>query len=202
MKNLIFSIFILLTICSVAFSQADETQRLREIREKSFKDVNLSPLLPEDFQTFKGLEYFPFDKNYRLTAKLVKSAYDKIFLIPTSRGGSRKYLKIGNLSFQLNGKEYSVSAFSRESVEIKELFVPFKDLSNGEQTYSAGRYVYLRMPKDGESAVLDFNLAHNPSCAYGNESFACTLPPKENFLQVEINAGEKKFVSPSKKTTP
>lgn len=72
-------------------------------------------------------------------------------------------------------------------------FVPFKDLTNGAETYSAGRYLYVRLPKTEADAILDFNLAYNPNCAYGNKDYSCTLPPKENFLQVEIKAGELKF---------
>lgn len=163
--------------------------------------MKVSPLGSKDFQEFKGLSYFDFDKTFRIEANFAKTLDTKAFLIPTSTGGSRKYLKIGDLSFKINGKDFSLSAFSREEKNVKDLFVPFKDLSNGEETYSAGRYVYLKMPKDGEAAILDFNLAYNPSCAYGNEAFACTLPPKENFLQVEIKAGEKKFISPKNAET-
>ncbi|HEX9960174.1 MAG TPA: DUF1684 domain-containing protein, partial [Pyrinomonadaceae bacterium] len=43
--------------------------------------------------------------------------------------------------------------------------------------------------------ILDFNLAFNPSCAYGSESFSCPLPPKDNFLQIEIKAGEKNYLN-------
>ena len=46
------------------------------------------------------------------------------------------------------------------------------------------------MPKDG-TVVLDFNKAYSPPCAF--TSFAtCPLPPRQNRLDVRIEAGEKK----------
>lgn len=210
MKYLFSIILIILTICSQALSQnmtaTDEFQQFKEIREKMFRNPQVSPLLPEDFKEFTGLKYFAFDNKYRVKANFVKTTETKTFLMPTSTGGSRKYLKIGDLSFRLDGKEFVLGAYeyafdqARAKEELGDLFVPFKDLTNGGETYSAGRYVYVRVPKDGEDAILDFNLAYNPNCAYGNGSYVCTLPPKENFLQVGIKAGEKKFDSLSGKT--
>ena len=41
-------------------------------------------------------------------------------------------------------------------------------------------------------AVLDFNKAENPPCAF--TPFAtCPLPPPQNNLDVEIKAGEKRY---------
>lgn len=205
MRFLLFSVLILFGSVFV-FPQNQsvsyETESFRRIQDKNFRDEKLSPLLPSDFAKFDGLKYFGFDENYRIKASLILSAETKSILMPTSTGSSRKYLKIGDLSFRLNGKDFSLGAYQmeyppnypKENV-IKDLFVPFKDLTNGEETYSGGRYLYIREPlvKD-EFWILDFNLAHNPNCAY-NPNFACTLPPKENFLQVEIKAGEKKFKS-------
>jgi uncharacterized protein (DUF1684 family) len=70
---------------------------------------------------------------------------------------------------------------------------PFKDATNGKSTYGGGRYINLTAPLD-KQVILDFNLAYNPSCAYGSDRYSCSLPPKENFLQVEINAGEKSYL--------
>jgi uncharacterized protein (DUF1684 family) len=52
-----------------------------------------------------------------------------------------------------------------------------------------------------DEVILDFNLAYNPNCAYGSDRYNCPIPPKENFLQGEIKAGEKSFpFSGSKKS--
>ena len=71
------------------------------------------------------------------------------------------------------------------------LFLPFKDQTTGKETYAAGRYVDLDGPDDGPF-VLDFNLAYNPSCAYGEpERFQCPVTPAENRLPIAVTAGER-----------
>ena len=40
------------------------------------------------------------------------------------------------------------------------------------------------------AVTLDFNLAYNPFCAY-SETFACPLPPEENWLEIVVPAGER-----------
>lgn len=203
MSYLVLTLLFLLTTCNWLYAQnmtpLDEFQRIREMRERSFHNPTTTPLLPSDRVDFKGLDYFDFNENYRVKAKFVKTNDRKIFLMPTSTGGSRKYLKIGTLTFKLNGQEFSLGAFKSESEteESKDFFIPYRDSTNGKETYEAGRYVYARKPKNGEEVILDFNWSHNPSCAYGNASFACTLPPKENSLLIEVKAGEKKYVSPN-----
>ena len=72
------------------------------------------------------------------------------------------------------------------------LFVPFKDATNGAETYGGGRYIDVKTPK-GNKVILDFNLAYNPSCAYGSDRYSCPIPPKKNFLKIPIKAGEKNF---------
>jgi uncharacterized protein (DUF1684 family) len=103
------------------------------------------------------------------------------------------------LKFKLNGKDYFLNVYQSDAdvlakfPEYKDiLFVPFKDATNGKETYGGGRYIDIKM-LSSKKVILDFNLAYNPSCAYGSDRYSCPIPPKENFLQVEINAGEKSY---------
>ena len=204
----ILSFLILLSVvfsaCGQRIYDSDEVTLFRETRDKQFRDPNLSPLRRDDFASFEGLKYFPIDGKYSVIVTFTENVGEKSFSMPTSSGSSAKYLKIGILSFTLDGQECTLGAYRRESAnpnikpEVDSLFVPFKDLTTGKETYGAGRYVYVQMPK-GNQAFLDFNLAYNPSCAYGDESFSCPVPPKENILPIEIRAGEKKFYSTSAK---
>jgi uncharacterized protein (DUF1684 family) len=75
----------------------------------------------------------------------------------------------------------------------KQLFVPFTDPTNGEQTYGAGRYIDVPLPPAESNEVeLDFNQAYNPYCAY-NHDYSCPLPLAENRLTVPVVAGEQAF---------
>lgn len=126
--------------------------------------------------------------------------------MPTSSGITKKFRKFGVLKFTLNGREQLLSVYqidpeigSKFPEYADLLFVPFKDLTSGKETYGVGRYIDIKTPK-GNKVTLDFNLAYNPNCAYGNDKYSCPIPPKENFLRVEIKAGEKNYRNSSQRT--
>ena len=98
-----------------------------------------------------------------------------------------------NLKFRVVGRLKVTSNspfFLMKTQEYKDyLFFPFTDLTNGEESYSGGRYIDLHIP-EGEEIVIDFNKAYNPYCAYAS-GFSCPIVPKENHLSLRITAGIK-----------
>lgn len=186
-----------ITADAQTFYGTNNVEVFREGRSKEFRNKEESPLKEEDFAVFKELNYFPVDKKFRVEADFVRTSGKKYFQMPTSSGESKKFTKFGILKFKLNDKNYSLNVYQFDAdvlakfPEYKDiLFVPFKDATNGNVTYGGGRYIDIKTPSDGK-VILDFNLAYNPSCAYGSDRYACPIPPKENFLQAEIKAGEK-----------
>lgn len=108
------------------------------------------------------------------------------------------------LKFRIAGAEHILNVYKADpeiAAKFPEyaelLFIPFRDLTNGRTTYGVGRYIDIRKPS-GNAVTLDFNLAYNPNCAYGTDKYSCPIPPKENFLKVEIRSGERKFAYASK----
>lgn len=175
------------------------TKTFRDGRDKEFRNKTESPLKEEDFPKFEGLKYFDEDPSYIVRADFKRTSDEKYFQMPTSSGKSKKFVKYGVLTFKLSGKDYSLSVYQADAEVLKKfpeyadlLFVPFKDLTNGTETYGGGRYIDIKTPK-GKKAVLNFNNSYNPNCAYGSDRYNCPIPPKENFLQTEIKAGEKKY---------
>jgi uncharacterized protein len=73
--------------------------------------------------------------------------------------------------------------------EESELEIFFRDDSNGDGTYPAGRFVSL-IPAGDHQFRLDFNMARNPFCAY-NAVYACPLPWRGNTVAQPIRAGER-----------
>lgn len=137
---------------------------------------------------FKGQHWFPIDESYKVTARFEALPEPKELMVPNVLGGTFKMKSPGILKFTLKGKECSL-----QPVDEGEgtLFIIFSDKSNLSETYSAGRFLYADKPVNGE-AVLDFNKAKNPPCAF--TPFAtCPLPPPGNSLDVEIKAGEKRY---------
>jgi uncharacterized protein (DUF1684 family) len=166
----------------------------RKERDEFFKNHQRSPLTSKEKSHFKGLKYYPFDPQYVFSGQIERYAlhinnpkYYATFL--TNKGTNKRYLQYGKFHFKLNGDDYTIEVY--KSILSDTLFIPFKDKTNGKETYEGGRYIDAEILR-GYKMVLDFNMAYHPSCAY-NEKLICVLPPRENTLEIEIKAGEKTF---------
>lgn len=164
----------------------------RKERDLFFKTHQRSPLSSKEKKSFKALHYFPFDPKYiffghieRYVFHIDNPNYYATFL--TNKGTNKRYIRYGRFHFSLDGKDYALEIY--KSILSDTLFIPFKDKTNGKETYEGGRYIDAEI-LNGYKMILDFNIAYYPSCAYNNR-FVCALPPKENALDVEIHAGEK-----------
>ena len=196
-----FAVLMLFASASAqTFYGTTDLKTFRDGREKEFRNKDESPLKPEDFAKFKGLNNYPFDKAFRVTATFERTADEKYFEMPTSSGKSKKFVKYGVLTFKIGDKQQRLSVYQTDAETLAKfpeyadlLFVPFKDATNRTDTYGGGRYIDIRAPK-GKTVTLDFNLAYNPSCAYGSDRYNCPVPPRENSLEVLITAGEKRYL--------
>lgn len=197
---ILFAFLLLGQIVSAqTFYGSTDLKTFRDGRDKEFRDRAESPLKDEDFAVFKALNYYATDSTFRVTATLKRTADAKYFQMPTSSGLTKKLVKYGILTFRLNGKLSTLSVYQSDSVTREKfpeyahlLFIPFKDTTNRTDTYRGGRYIDIVMPKDNK-VILDFNLAYNPSCAYGSDKYSCPIPPRENRLSVAIKAGERRY---------
>ena len=161
-----------------------------------FKDATKSPLKDKDRKKFKGLEFFKFDSIYVVNARLKHTPDEKPFKMKTTTERLANYVKYGIISFELNEKTHELNIYQNLDLLHKPgyedyLFLPFLDNTNGEESYSGGRYVEARIP-DGNNIVIDFNTAYNPYCAY-NDKYSCPIVPRENTLYIKVEAGVKAF---------
>ncbi len=142
---------------------------------------------------FDKLLYFPPDRNYVVQAKLERFAEAKPLQVVTTRNLEKTFYRYGKLSFRIAGRDLELTALksSLEGPNARYLFVPFKDDTNGRETYEVGRFLDLEEP-EGDGIVVDFNRCYNPLCNY-SPAYNCPLPPLENFLETEIKAGEKTY---------
>jgi uncharacterized protein len=149
-----------------------------------------SPVPPEKRATFPPLSYFPVDPAYRVPAALQPAQSGPAVPMPTSTGQIRQMRRVGMLSFTLKGQPMTLGAFVEENEsDMRRLFVPFGDLTNGTETYPGGRYIDLDRTASGVYD-LDFNRAYHPYCFF-NSSYDCPYPPAENRLKAPIRAGER-----------
>jgi len=164
------------------------TQTFYLIRREERFGIRLKDSQSKARLTFKGQHWFSVDESYRVTARFEAFPEAKEVMVPNVLGGKFKMKSPGLLKFALKGKEYSLQPVEEDD---GKLFIIFSDGSNRTETYKSGRFLYADKPVNGE-AVLDFNKAENPPCAF--TPFAtCPLPPPGNSLDVEIKAGEKRY---------
>ncbi len=181
---------------SLILQQEKRVKEWRKERDEFFRTHDRSPLTPKEKKNFNGLKYFPFNPQYVFSGQIERFIFHidnprYYATFPTNKGTNKRYIRYGKFSFMLDGKVYTIEIY--KSILGDTLFIPFKDRTNGKETYEAGRYIDAEI-LPGYQIVLDFNMAYLPSCAY-NDKFTCTLPPKENTLDIPIRAGEKNLKS-------
>lgn len=182
-------------------SEKEENYSYILLKERAEKDTELktdekSPLTEEDKTDFKGLHYYPPDEQYRVFAVLERFDNPFHFKMKTTTERLPEYATYGRISFQIRDTTYQL--FVYQNIELmkkpgyeKYLFIPFNDNTNAETTYGGGRFLDTNIP-ESDTLILDFNKAYNPYCAY-NSRYSCPIPPKENFLDTRIEAGEMKW---------
>ena len=172
-----------------------EIEEARKQKDGFFKSGYQSPISWEEREHFKGLNYYPPDAKYRFELELFEHSGKEFLEIEDTKGNIRKFIRWGEFTFDVDGIECKLQAYKSDEQE-ERLFVPFKDLTSGKETYGAGRYLDLESGKSITSEgkwVLDFNKAYNPWCAY-SKNYACPFTPTENWLKVPIYAGEKSYL--------
>jgi hypothetical protein len=165
-------------------------------QNKQYKDPNTSPLPKKDRKRFQSLDYFSIDLKYRIEVRFERTPNELPFVMETNTGRQPIYIKYGELHFQIDGKALKLNVYQNQNLIFEAaykdyLFLPFTDLTSGISSYGGGRYIDMKIPTS-EKLVLDFNQSYNPYCAYGKQ-YSCPIPPIENYLDVEINAGIKTY---------
>ncbi len=177
-----------------------ELEEKRDEKDRFFAEHPQSPIPPDERDGFDGLEYFPPDPDYRVSATVTVHDDPDPVTMETTAGREVRYLRVATLAFDLERDDadledgtFELAAYQQEGAREEALFVPFRDKTTGQQTYRGGRYMELETERGletGDEIVVDFNLAYSPFCAY-SETFDCPLPPEENWLEVAIPAGER-----------
>lgn len=150
--------------------------------------VRLRDLNHPPYKNYKGLEYFPPSEEFKVEADFVAYPTPKKIRIETAIGTENEMISPGHVKFVIQDREFQLIVFEEES---KQLFIIFRDLTSGEETYEAGRFMSSSFLDSGK-VDLNFNRAHNPPCAYTPYA-TCPLPPAENELDIRIEAGEKTY---------
>ena len=152
------------------------------VRLRDSTNVNL--------QKFHGIERYPVDSSWRLQATFEAYNPQKSISIPTILGTEDEEPSPGALVFKIKNKNYRLDVMG--DINDEQFFVIFGDLTNKDETYQSGRYIYVENPGNGGKTIIDFNKAYNPPCAF-TEFATCPFPPEQNHLPLKIEAGEKRY---------
>jgi uncharacterized protein (DUF1684 family) len=174
----------------------------RQKEEASFRDKETTLLADEYFENFTGLNYYPVDLKYRIVGKLTRLPQSKKVNLDLTNGTPYGFLHYGKISFFMEGEAIELIVFefpSHPGSGPTAIFVPFTDMTTGEENFGGGRFMIIKIPK-GDQIVVDFNLAINPICVY-DPDHACPVSPGSNFIGKRITAGAAMYYDPASTKT-
>jgi uncharacterized protein (DUF1684 family) len=171
----------------------------RDVRERLFRDHPQSPV-PRDERKGFAAHHFDYDPALRFTVDLQPAppvAPGALALqLPNSGADTLSFSRLGRVELPFADAPRHLSVFWMAGY-AGGLFIPFRDATNGTETYGAGRYLVdaaksadLGGDPAAGTLILDFNFAFQPSCAF-DPRWACPLAPPENRLDLPIRAGER-----------
>jgi uncharacterized protein (DUF1684 family) len=147
--------------------------RLRDHKHPRIDQLDHIPAYPIQTSYVVEATLEPFETPITMTVATPLEGYTESYEVP------------GILKFKLRGKNLELHPFDSGS----GYFLVIADETTAIDTYGAGRFMYATPDSTGR-ILLDFNKAYNPPCAFS--PFAtCPMPPRENILNVAIEAGEK-----------
>jgi uncharacterized protein (DUF1684 family) len=180
--------------------------RWREVREQLFRSHPHSPVPAAERASFRA-RHWRYDPELRFTAALldepdsgehgirVSTLPGLTLQLPMSVGEALDFRRIGWVEIPFSSGPRRLAIYWMAGY-AGGLFLPFRDATNGEATYAAGRYLLdtaksadLGADADGR-LILDFNFAFHPSCAF-DPVWSCPLAPPENRLDLAVEAGER-----------
>jgi len=138
----------------------------------------------EVLRTFVGIDRFPVDVHWRVTASL--EAGPATVVVPDVLGNKAPSPSPGVLVFELDGQEFRLTPTGDKE---QGMFLVFGDATNGHSTYAGGRFLAVEPVGPDGTVILDFNRAYNPPCVFTPYA-TCPLPSLGNLLPVPIEAGE------------
>ena len=177
---------------TLIYDESTIIERRKEL-DDFFKNDPSSPLKQIQKEGFAGMQYFAPSEDFAFYAefKLI-SKPDTVQLLTSKGSEKRAMLRYGIFTFhEQDGSTYTLTGFRSLNQQDGVIFIPFKDKTNGFDSYEAGRYLEVEESSDNGEYLLDFNKAYNPYCAY-NKEYVCPLVPKDNILTMSIKAGEKR----------
>ena len=150
--------------------------------------IRFRDLESEFVKTFKGIERFPVNEDWKIRASYEVYNPPKKIYVPNVLGQISEEPSPGAVVFAKDNQKYRLDAIDAGN----RLWFIFADGTSGEETYGGGRFLYTDKADSNGIVFVDFNKAYDPPCVL-TKFATCPLPPKENYLSLRITAGEKMY---------
>jgi uncharacterized protein (DUF1684 family) len=206
-KPSVLIMLVAMVSCSQAKKPAESRVSLAEYRVQHLRHLTEDPRSPIAESDLPDIDFFPENKEWDIKCSCRLLENEKPFELPTYSGITRTYIRFARADCKNKVGKFSLTIYRNLSqpnnpIYKDHLFLPFKDHTNGEETYGGGRYIDLKQSSiKGNSIRIDFNKCYNPWCAY-SDGYNCPVPPRDNHLELSVPAGEKNFRGDHKKGNP
>lgn len=177
-----------------------QAQKHQDSLSEVYQNPKTSILSKDQLKDFHGLEFYPIDLKFRVSATFTRTPDAIPFDMALSSGYTREYVMYGVAKFEIEGEVFTLpiyqNTYYRNNPEHEygqSLFLPFTDYTSGDGSYGGGRYIDMNLSDIVDNKlIIDFNKNYNPYCAY-TTGYSCPIPPAYNDLTIRIEAGVKDF---------
>ena len=135
---------------------------------------------------FAGCRWYDVKPEYHVVGRYVVNETPDIITVQTTVQVPDIYKSVGAVEFDLQGQPFRLLV--QDYGVPNQRAIVLRDSTAGKSTYPPARFLNVNLNPDG-SAVIDFNKAYNPPCAFTPYA-TCPLPPRQNILPIAIEAGE------------
>jgi hypothetical protein len=142
-------------------------------------------------RTTRSAEFYSYDPRLAFVGPMEPPDQPGRLRVLGLDGIETEAVEAGTVTVPIGGRpaRLRVRRIATGGEDESELEIFFRDATNGEGTYPAGRFVSL-IPLGEGRYRLDFNRARNPFCAYSS-AFPCPAPWRGNTVEAEVRAGER-----------
>ncbi len=169
-------------------------EKYRTEKNEWAKNDPSSPFNKKGKVEFHDLNYFEVDPSFVFRNLLYEYEPKDTVTIYGTKGDPRKIIRYGYVVITYQNKQFKINVYQGTTTNGQIYYsIWFTDKTTNNESYGVGRYIDFEKVDDPNNEYeIDFNLAYNPYCAY-SPNYSCAIPTKEDFIPIEIQAGEKKF---------
>lgn len=140
-----------------------------------------------------GVTAFDYDPAWRIPGTYTPAPLTEYEAETVEPGVREATPRFGTFTFEHGGKSYTLQLIGKATPDGIQPVAHIRDRTSGPVTYGAGRVIELQFADETGRRIdwIDFNYAVALPCAFTN-FVTCPIPPRENNLDFEVLAGEKR----------